>query len=103
MEANDIRRAGGDPMPIGGMCNGVEQIVSDIVRFAPSGGVFLLRFHGHGAPGVAGFSAGHGSIPRQHPSSISPDNKALTTCMTPRRDRIYQYGVNSEGTTKPKK
>src|SRR3546814_7132187 len=38
MEANDIRRAGGDPMLIGGMCNGVEQIVSDIVRFAPSGG-----------------------------------------------------------------
>src|SRR3546814_9584819 len=55
MEANDIRRAGGDPMLIGGMCNGVGQIVSDIVRFAPSGGVFLLRFHGHGAPGVAGF------------------------------------------------
>src|SRR3546814_14552760 len=64
-------------MLIGGMCNGVEQIVSVIVRFAPSGGVFLLRFHGHGAPGVAGFSDGHGSIPGEHRSSIHPGNMAI--------------------------
>lgn len=59
LEAGDIRRAGGSPILIGGMSNGVEQAVSDIVG-AAGGNVFLLRFHGHGTSGVAGISDGHG-------------------------------------------
>jgi hypothetical protein len=60
MEVQDIRRAGGSPILIGGMCNGIEQAVQQVksaVRDA-----FLVRFHGHGAPGAAGASDGHGTI-----------------------------------------
>lgn len=60
LEAQDIRRAGGNPLVIGGMSNGVEQAVNDIVR--ASHNVFLLRFHGHGAPGTASVSSGHGEL-----------------------------------------
>ena len=72
LEAQDIRRAGGNPLLIGGMCNGVEQAVTNIISEAGSG-VFLLRFHGHGAPGVAGVSDGHGDL-GDHNSSIHMDN-----------------------------
>src|ERR1022692_802107 len=61
LEAQDVGKAGGNPILIGGMCNGVEAVVSAIVS-ASAGGVFLLRFHGHGAPGVAGVSFGQGAI-----------------------------------------
>jgi hypothetical protein len=33
-----------------------------IVSSVRSGSVFLLRFHGHGAPGVAGISFGQGGV-----------------------------------------
>ena len=58
-DASYIRKAGGNPLLIGGMCNGVEQTVS---LLAGSRNVFLLRFHGHGAPGVASVSTGHGEL-----------------------------------------
>src|SRR6185369_8898217 len=47
---------------IGGMSNGTEQAISEILRTATPGSVFLLRFHGHGAPGNAGISDGTGDI-----------------------------------------
>jgi hypothetical protein len=62
LEATDIKRAGGNPMLIGGACNGVAEAVNLILRAAGAGTVFLLRFHGHGAPGVAGVSFGQGEI-----------------------------------------
>ena len=74
LEARDIRNAGGDPIMIGGMSNGVEQAINDIVRNVGTD-VFLLRFHGHGAPGVAGISDGHG-LPGEHGSSIHMGNWA---------------------------
>ena len=74
LEAGDIRRAGGSPILIGGMSNGVEQAVSDIVG-AAGGNVFLLRFHGHGTSGVAGISDGHGlGDGIDHRSSIDSSN-----------------------------
>lgn len=60
IEAADIREVGGKPILIGGMCNGVEQAVMEILRSAKLGKVFLLRFHGHGSPGTAGISQGEG-------------------------------------------
>jgi len=42
-----------------GPCNGVEQAVSQLCAFK---GVFLLRFHGHGGPGVASSGSGHGEL-----------------------------------------
>ncbi len=56
LEVDDIRRAGGNPIVIGGMSNGIEQMINTIVRQARD--VFILRFHGHGAPGGAAFSSG---------------------------------------------
>ncbi|PKL96543.1 MAG: hypothetical protein CVV18_01350 [Gammaproteobacteria bacterium HGW-Gammaproteobacteria-8] len=61
LEELDIRRAGGIPYLIGGTSNGLEQLVFDVVRSTRPGSVFLLRFHGHGSPGVAGVSFGTGS------------------------------------------
>jgi hypothetical protein len=57
-----LRRVGGHPSVIGGTCNGVEQAVT-MISAASRGNVFLLRFHGHGAPGVAGVSFGRGDTP----------------------------------------
>ena len=56
-----IKRVGGNPWVIGGMCNGVEQAIALILAASPKN-VFLLRFHGHGAPGVAGVSFGQGDV-----------------------------------------
>lgn len=60
VEARDIRRMGGQPILMGGMCNGVDQAVTEILRSANN--VFLLRFHGHGVRGAAGISSGHGNL-----------------------------------------
>lgn len=60
MEVQDIRKAGGNPILIGGMCNGIEQAVQEVQSAVQS--AFLVRFHGHGAPGAAGASDGHGAI-----------------------------------------
>lgn len=55
-DATDIRRSGGNPLVVGGMCNGVEQVVSLIT--SQSKNLCLLRFHGHGSPGRVNASAG---------------------------------------------
>jgi peptidoglycan hydrolase-like protein with peptidoglycan-binding domain len=57
-EVEHARRNGGNPLVIGGMCNGVEQAISMICNAAPAGSVGLLRFHGHGNAGGAGIGAG---------------------------------------------
>ncbi len=73
LEMRDIQRAGGDPLVIGGASNGVEQAVQMILAASP-GNVFLLRFHGHGAPGVAGFSDGQGNLGPGHRTDVNPQN-----------------------------
>jgi peptidoglycan hydrolase-like protein with peptidoglycan-binding domain len=74
LEVRDIRRTGGNPILIGGMSNGVEQAVNDIVS-ASGNNVFLLRFHGHGISGVAGISDGQGlNDGIDHRSSIERTN-----------------------------
>lgn len=73
LEAGDIARAGGNPILIGGMSNGVEQAVMEVIRAARMGKTFLLRFHGHGAAGVAGISTGHG-VPGEHAATVRLSN-----------------------------
>ena len=91
LEAQDIRRAGGDPLLIGGMCNGVEQAVTNIISAAGTD-VFLLRFHGHGAPGLAGVSFGHGDL-GDHNSSIHMGNWAYLRPIIARLSGIFgPYG-----------
>ncbi len=77
MEVSDIRHAASNPLLIGGACKGVEQAV-EMIRSQWSN-VFLLRFHGHGAPGAAGGSRGRGELDadsRQR-SDISSDWQLL--------------------------
>ena len=76
LERLDIQKVGGMPILIGGMSNGIEQAVSDIIR-AVGNNVFLLRFHGHGTSGIAGISDGHGlGDGFDHRSSIDISNVA---------------------------
>jgi hypothetical protein len=74
LEERDIRRAGGTPIVLGGMSNGVEQAINTIV--ARSRNVFLLRFHGHGAKGDAGISTGRGDLDPnlEHRADIAIEN-----------------------------
>lgn len=56
-----IRQAGGDPIVNFGMCNGVKVVVTKIMGRGKTGGVVLLRFHGHGSPGSMGITVGTGN------------------------------------------
>jgi Putative peptidoglycan binding domain len=58
LEATDIRQAGGDPIVVFGMCNGIEYVVSEIVSRGRPGNVMLLRMHGHGGRGVQNVTGG---------------------------------------------
>lgn len=90
-EARDIRRAGGTPLLIEGMSNGVQDAVEAILAAAPRN-VFLLRFHGHGAPGNAGISDGEGVGPG-HRSDISPRNLSVVLPIIGRLRPIFgPYG-----------
>ena len=62
LEVGHARRHGGNPLVIGGMCNGVEQAVTMICGAAAAGSVSLLRFHGHGSSGGAGIGVGDWSL-----------------------------------------
>lgn len=55
-EARSINNAGGSALVMGGACNGINQATQMIAQVASN--LFLLRLHGHGAPGVAGISEG---------------------------------------------
>ena len=63
-EGGDIRRAGGNPAVVGSMCNGIAQLVQELVgRMGETGNVVLLRLFGHGGPAAMGISDGTGSVP----------------------------------------
>jgi hypothetical protein len=92
-EVGDIRRVGGNPILIGGMSNGVEQAVEEIIYAANGRNVFLLRFHGHGSSGVAGVSDGEGEMGGGHGSYIGLDTYAdMGPILEPLRDIFGPYG-----------
>jgi hypothetical protein len=78
-EVETIKKAGGDPIVYyAGLCGAVGQVVSDIMRRAETqGSIGLLRFHGHGAPGMMNIAAGKQSM-FQHQSGISLSNLSGT-------------------------
>lgn len=93
LEAQDIAALGGDPLMIGGACNGVEQAISMILQRAGAGNVFLLRFHGHGAPGVASISFGHGDEGWDEHADIDTGNfNELQTQLQRLRSIFGPYG-----------
>jgi peptidoglycan hydrolase-like protein with peptidoglycan-binding domain len=58
LEAADIRSAGGDPIVVFGMSNGIEFVTREIVARGRPGNVMLLRFHGHGNRGLQNVTGG---------------------------------------------
>jgi peptidoglycan hydrolase-like protein with peptidoglycan-binding domain len=58
LEANDIRSAGGNPIVVFGMSNGIEFVSRQIVARGRPGNVMLLRFHGHGNRGLQNVTGG---------------------------------------------
>ena len=91
MEARDIRLVGGNSSLIGGACNGVEQMVSDICSRARN--VFLLRFHGHGAPGVASVATGQGELdPDSHERSDITAQPRIIATLARLRSIFGPYG-----------
>jgi hypothetical protein len=92
LEMQDIIRAGGNPLVLGGMSNGVEQAVQMILS-AAGRNVFLLRFHGHGAPGTAGISFGQGGIGFGERADIDAANLAIMLPILGRLRSIFgPYG-----------
>jgi hypothetical protein len=89
-DAAYIKKAGGNPLLIGGMCNGVEQAVT---LLGGSRNVFLLRFHGHGAPGVASASTGHGELdPKMKERSDIWTNPIILSILSRLRPIFGPYG-----------
>jgi hypothetical protein len=73
VEAGDIRKAGGNPIEVFGMSNGIAVVMSMISGRAGKGNVALLRLHGHGGSGTQGITSGTiDGIP--HMADLSVDN-----------------------------
>ncbi len=78
-EVETIRNIGGKPIVMRGMCGAVEQVVHEIIsRAALPGMIELLRFHGHGAPGMMNIAAGKEAM-FEHHSGISVGNLESTS------------------------
>jgi hypothetical protein len=89
-DAAYVRRAGGDPLLIGGMCNGVEQTIAMLKGYRD---VFLVRFHGHGAPGVAGVASGQGEVdPKMQERSDIWANPVILNIISRLRPIFGPYG-----------
>lgn len=89
MEVDDIRSAGGNPFVIGGMSNGVDQVISMICATARE--TFLLRFHGHGYAGSVGISAGSGGPDELN--RINADTIGLLHSVIARLNQVFgPYG-----------
>jgi Putative peptidoglycan binding domain len=58
LEAADIRQAGGDPIVVFGMSNGIQFVTDQIVARGRRENVMLLRFHGHGNRGLQNVTGG---------------------------------------------
>jgi hypothetical protein len=69
-EVAHLSGAGGSPIVLGGACNGIAQ-AAQMIR-SQARGLFLLRFHGHGAPGLAGMSMGQNLVDARAAWDTSP-------------------------------
>lgn len=78
-EVASIRAAGGHPIILYGMSNGVAEATARVRSTYPANSVVILRFHSHGAPGDMNVSAGTGGDSKADLSGISHDNLPLVT------------------------
>ena len=78
-EAAAIRAGGSRPIILHGMCGAVEHVVQEIIaRAGTRRRITLLRFHGHGAPGMMNIAAGKAAH-FQHHSGVSVGNLGATS------------------------
>jgi hypothetical protein len=77
LEAADIKAAGGDPIVVFGMSNGLEFVMRQIAARGRRNNVLLLRIHGHGNNGLQNVTGGtiNGA---PHMASISLQNYAAS-------------------------
>jgi len=69
-DLENLRNAGGSPIVSFGACGGAPLVVKEVLRRARRNSVAILRFHGHGSPGVMVLTGGRGS---GHFTSINVD------------------------------
>ncbi len=89
LEVRDLRVLGSEPIMIGGACNGVEQAIDMICAYT---GLFMLRFHGHGASGNAGVSDGRGDAGQDLSSIDINDMDHLAPILARLRGCFGPYG-----------
>lgn len=92
---------------VGGLCNGVAQVMSDVTRVAPLHGITDLIFKSHGAAGMQGLGVGTGAdVP--DPGAImsilstrylaSAANRKVVSLITPYfnpKGRVALYGCHT--------
>lgn len=67
----NVRKAGGDPIVVHGMSNAIQYVVDRVIgRAIGYGTISLLRFHGHGAPGIMGIAGGMWQDRSRHLSDL---------------------------------
>ncbi len=91
-EDEDIKHVGGRPIRSYGMCNGVEQVVHDIIARSYPGSVVLLRFHGHGASGGMNISAGTEDMPGARADFDIRDIHKLTHILSRLKPIFCEFG-----------
>ena len=89
-EVRDLRRVGADPIVIAGMRDGLSELVGQIR--ARHRNLFLLRFHGHGAPGIASISDGEGLDDGCEPDTAWELNAASRAAMGQLRSVFGPWG-----------
>lgn len=71
-----VKKAGINPIVVHGMSNALGYVVDRIIERARSHGtITLLRFHGHGAPGLMGVAGGKWTEMSRHLSDFGPYRK----------------------------
>jgi hypothetical protein len=61
------------------MCNGIGQVMSDITKIAPLGGLSKLIIKGHGASGLQAMGLGSGEVRHANGTKTSAYDKTLDT------------------------
>jgi hypothetical protein len=107
-EARILREAGSDPIELGLLCNGVGQMVTNVLRRAPDGNIALLRIQGHGNFGTW-FTVSVGSVAHlpkaekdivrgEYYSYLSPEHlPELLPVLSPLRGRFASFGGMEHG------
>ena len=88
-DASYIRKVGGNVLLTGGECNGVEDVVRRVLQAGRN--VFLLRFHGHGLPGIASISSGEDALDPINRADIFASRRIMRI-LAPLRHLFGPYG-----------